>query len=111
MTLDPYKISESFGKCDLYAIENFVTEDDGGEWVTVRLVPVEVFGDNDGDEPWGYGLSEAVASWSDCNRAIGHIYRVDEARSVPYREKGQTVEIRIRRSDWPFFYRKWGDDE
>ena len=67
--------------------------------VSLRLVPVEVFGAED-----GYGLMDAVSAWSDCNRARGHIYRVDD---IEHRE-GETVEIFVRESDLPFFARVWG---
>lgn len=67
------------------------TED---ELVKVILVPVEVFG-TEGCEAHslegtythncehcsghgGYGLCDAVSAWSDCNRAIGHIYRRED---------------------------------
>ena len=54
----------------------------------VRLVPVEVFGAKD-----GYGLCDAVSAWSDCNRADGMIFRLDDAYQEEYRNKGDTVEI------------------
>lgn len=72
--------------------------------VPVRLVPVEVFGadcqcheDRDlgagGTDCVGfsYGLSDAVSGWSDCNRAIGRIYRRDEEESV--RNVGDTILV------------------
>lgn len=73
--------------------------------VSLRLVPVAVFG-----AEGGYGLADAVSAWSDCNRAYGHIYRVDDPHSLPYRNPGETVEIFVRASDLPFFERRWGDD-
>jgi len=74
------------------------------ETVTLRLVPVEVFGAED-----GYGLCDAVSCWSDCNRAVGKIYRVDEDWSN--REEGETVTITIDKSDLAFFDKKFGDYE
>ena len=57
----------------------------GEPLVKVKLVPVEVFGADSEDCPdcpaeilTGYGLMDAVSAWSDCNRAIGHIYRVED---------------------------------
>ena len=62
--------------------------------VPVRLVPVQVFGahcqchedrllTDDGPEcgDFGYGIRDAVSAYSDCNRAIGRIYRRDEDES------------------------------
>lgn len=72
--------------------------------VPVRLVPVEVFGSNcdchedrelaaDGTDCVGfsYGLSDAVSAWSDCNRAVGRIYRRDEDESP--RDQGGTILV------------------
>lgn len=70
--------------------------------VPIRLVPVEVFGgdcdchfahDHD-DNPcsgWGYGLCDAVDGMSDCNRAVGQIYRRDENESP--REMGNAILV------------------
>lgn len=77
---------------------------EAGPLVPLRLVPVEVFGAED-----GYGLCDAVSAWSDCNRADGHIYRVDDG-DPQYREPGQTVEIFVREADLPFFAKAWGDE-
>ena len=81
-----------------------MTDIDRDALVPLRLVPVEVFGAED-----GYGLSDAVSAWSDCNRAIGHIYRVDD-RDPQYRKPGETVEIFVRQADLPFFARCWDSD-
>jgi len=81
-----------------------VTDNDRDEIVALRLVPVEVFGAED-----GYGLNDAVSAWSDCNRARGHIYRVDNI-DPQYREPGETVEIFVRQTDLPFFARHWDSD-
>lgn len=53
--------------------------------VKMRLVPVGVFGTNGCGDPdcehckknSGYGLMDAVSSWSDCNRAE-RLIRVEE---------------------------------
>lgn len=85
------------------------------ELATLWLVPVEVFGAGDcgHDCPAcetheGYGLCDAVSSWSDCNRAIGHIYRVDETWA--HREPGERVQIMVRKADLPFFAKNWETD-
>jgi hypothetical protein len=72
--------------------------------IPVRLVPVEVFGSNcdcHEEHEWfstvgtchgfSYGLSDAVSAWSDCNRAIGRIYRRDEDESP--RDVGDTILV------------------
>ena len=51
----------------------------------LKLVPVEVFGTED-----GYGLMDSIEPWSDCNRADGHIYRIDDTGL----DKG-TIEILV----------------
>lgn len=71
--------------------------------VELHLVPVEVFGTE------SYGLSDAVSSWSDCNRAVGKIYRVDDIDDRA--GKGRiTVPIYVKKQDLPFFEKKWGAD-
>jgi hypothetical protein len=72
--------------------------------VPVRLVWVEVFGADcrchedrllTDDDPecgdFGYGICDAVSAWSDCNRAIGRIYRRDEDESK--RKAGDTILV------------------
>lgn len=81
-----------------------------GRWLT--LVPVEVFGlmcddHSDAPRPVGWGLSDAVQAWSDCNRADGHIYRVDDTETQ-YRKLGETVRIWVADEDLPFFEKRWG---
>ena len=61
--------------------------------VKVTLVPVEVFGTD------GYGLSDAVSPWSDCNRAIGHIYRRDDESSVSHRNPEDVITIYVPREE------------
>lgn len=70
--------------------------------IELRLVPVEVFGADD-----GYGLCDAVSAWSDCNRARGKIYRIDD---ISPRRPGETVSIFIKPTDLGFFEKKWGDE-
>lgn len=91
--------------------------------VELRLVPVEVFGTGDCCEhglhgeaadvqecqATGYGLSDAVSAWSDCNRAGGKIYRVDDT-DAKYRQAGETVRIYVRAEDVAWFEKRWGDN-
>ena len=85
--------------------------------VQVRLVPVQVFGADEEDCPdcpatveFGYGLMDAVEAWSDCNRAIGRIFRVDEARSVDYRQPGDTITVYIPQSEVAKLGKRFGDE-
>ena len=79
------------------------------ELIPVLLTPVRVFGatgycpehpDNDPICPLCsgtpriescYGLSDATSPWSDCNRADGHIFRVDDEPSTD----PERVQIRV----------------
>lgn len=86
-----------------------------GSLVPLRLVPVEVFTgmcEHEGCENpdhLGYGLSDAVSAWSDCNRAEGRIYRVDEDDAAAYRDPGDTVTIWVDPADRPWFERRFGE--
>lgn len=82
--------------------------------VPLRLVPVEVFtglcrhqGCAD-PNCVGYGISDAVSAWSDCNRAVGHIYRVDDLDGS--REPGDTLTVHVPESDVQWFRRSFDDD-
>lgn len=83
-----------------------------GRWL--QLVAVEVFGllcDDDAHEhpkAVGWGLSDAVEAWSDCNRADGHIYRVDDDWST--RKPGETARVWVADADLPFFEKRWGSE-
>ena len=88
----------------------------GEPLVRVRLVPVEVFGADEEDCPgcperieFGYGLMDAVQAWSDCNRAIGRIYRVDEESSERFREPGDTITVYVPQSEMAKFEKRFGD--
>lgn len=59
---------------------------------------------------WGYGLSDAVSGWSDCNRAIGHIYRVDDT-DPKYRKPGETVTVYVPRAQVEWFKKHWDGDQ
>lgn len=80
----------------------------------LRLVPVQVFGTvgcgscEHCAKNAGYGLMDAVSAWSDCNRAVGKIYRIDDIEPK-YREPGETVSIEVREQDLPFFEKKFDD--
>ncbi len=83
--------------------------------IKLRLVPVEVFGGVDCgkrcthcDEihEWGYGLMDATSAWSDCNRAIGHIYRVDDMDPSVNPDR-ETVDVWVDPKDLPFFEKKF----
>ena len=67
------------------------------EVVEAFLVPVEVFG-----AEGGYGLMDAVQSWSDCNRAEGHIYRLDDT-DQQYRVPGETLKVWANRKELDAF--------
>jgi len=81
-----------------------------GRWL--ELVPVEVFGlvceEHELPQPVGWGLCDAVQAWSDCNRADGRIYRVDDLDTA-HRLPGETARIWVADADLPFFERQWGD--
>lgn len=81
-----------------------------GRWLT--LVPVEVFGlmcdDHEPPRPVAWGLCDAVSAWSDCNRADGHLYRVEDLQGIA-REPGETVRVWVAEADVPFFLKRWGE--
>jgi hypothetical protein len=82
--------------------------------VKLRLVPVEVFtglcdhDDCKNPDHLGYGIADAVEAWSDCNRASGRIYRVDDVDGR-YRHEGDTVTIWVNQSDVAWFDRNFGE--
>lgn len=82
--------------------------------VAIRLVPVEVFTgmcDHDGCmKDHGYGIADAVSAWSDCNRAVGQVYRRDEPNNSEHRDQGDTVTVYVNESDLPWFDRKFGEE-
>jgi len=65
-------------------VERLTTENE--KMSEVFLTPVEVFG-----AEGGYGLMDASSAWSDCNRAIGHIFRVDDLA-----DNGNPERVRVR---------------
>ncbi len=90
-----------------------------GRWLT--LVPVEVFG---GDcacherreagegktdcHGWSYGLCDAVEPWSDCNRAAGRIFRVEDLTGP--RRPGESIRVWVADDDVPALTQTiWGD--
>lgn len=101
---------------DLASLPNAPAGSAGASLVRVRLVPVEVFGADEEECPecpgtvtFGYGLMDAVQAWSDCNRAIGRIYRVDEESSGAYRAPGDTITVYVPQSEMPKFQKRFGD--
>ena len=74
----------------------------GEPLVKVALVPVEVFGADD-----GYGLCDAVSPWSDCNRAYGHIYRRGEDSNARHREPGDTITVYVPQSELAKFEKRY----
>lgn len=80
----------------------------------LRLIPVVVFGscghhDIDCDE-WGYGFMDATWVGSDCNRARGHVFRVQPAADIHYEEDllGPTsIVVDVPDSDLWFFEKNW----
>lgn len=90
--------------------------------VPIALVPVQVFGAGcdchdhlEGTEAGetcrgkSFGLSDAVSAWSDCNRAEGHIYRVDDT-DPDYRQPGDTIVVYVSRAMLPWFEKRFGED-
>lgn len=85
----------------------------GDPLVKICLVPVEVFGTNPepcehcGEETGGgYGLCDAVEAWSDCNRAIGRIYRVDDLEN----RSGETITVYVPQSEIAKFAKRYAGD-
>jgi hypothetical protein len=96
--------------------------------VPLTLVPVEVFGGEctcheaaedqgrgGGCRGWGYGLMDAVQSWSDCNRAVGRIYRVEDLAEpgedpAKFRVPGEVTTVWVPRDRVAWFEQRWGED-
>lgn len=77
----------------------------------VYLVPVEVFGADECEKcevPTGYGLCDVAEPGSDCNRAVGHIYRRDDS-DQRYRNPEEVIRIYVPLSELPKFDKKFGD--
>lgn len=83
---------------------------EAGRWV--RLVPVEVFGAECDAHPEPVpvilGLCDAVSAWSDCNRAWGSIFRLDDIASRGDAE-ANTVRIWVPESEYDKLLKKWSD--
>jgi hypothetical protein len=82
----------------------------GAPLVKVSLVPVEVFGAEcrTCDTEVGYGLSDAVSPWSDCNRAVGHIYRRDEGDTP--RDPAEVITVYVPQAEVAKFEQRFGED-
>lgn len=61
--------------------------------IKVVLVPIEVFGAE------SYGLSDAVSPWSDCNRAVGHMYRREDNETESNRNPEDVITIYVPRDE------------
>lgn len=87
------------------------------DWIEIGLVRVEVFGGPDecpkcdARVPWGYGLCDVETfGMSDCNRASGHIFRVDDLGRDPYNgEDPAIIWVKVRTSDLPKLIRDASD--
>ncbi len=85
---------------------------EAGRWV--RLVPVEVFGaecDHAAHPepiPVPLGLCDAVSAWSDCNRAWGSIFRLDDLNNREKIEEN-TIRMWVPESEYSRLTRKWSD--
>lgn len=77
--------------------------------IKVTLVPVEVFGTECGtcETEVGYGLSDAVGGLSDCNRAIGRIYRREDM-DVSH-ASDDVITVYVPRSELGKFDRRYGE--
>jgi hypothetical protein len=85
----------------------------GERLVPITLVPVQVFGTecDTCEKDVGYGLMDAVSAWSDCNRAHGRIYRVDDAFSAPYREPDDVITVYVPESRVAWFEKRFSADD
>lgn len=90
------------GNGGLVLVMPFGSAEERGKWATKHTQ-----GTGHG---WGYGLSDAVAGWSDCNRASGHIYRVDDT-DPKYRKPGETVTVYVPRAQVEWFKKHWDGDQ
>jgi len=86
------------------------------ELVRITLVPVEVFGADEedcrgcgGTIKFGYGLMDAVSAWSDCNRAVGHIFRKDDVEGRDDEGAPQCITVYVPQSEMAKFETRYGD--
>lgn len=82
------------------ALDDYIIERREDGLLVLALVPIEIFGQQCDhpahtgySEPFGYGLMDAVTAWSDCNRAYGHMFRLDEASLHECRNPEDTIKI------------------
>jgi hypothetical protein len=85
--------------------------------VRIRLVPVEVFGADEEDcrgcgevIRCGYGLMDAVSAYSDCNRATGRIYRMDDIEGRDEEGLAGCITVYVPQSELEKFERRYGED-
>lgn len=83
----------------------------------VWLVPIEVFSagfDPLDPDDFSYGLCDAVGAGSDCNRAVGHMYRIetDPRWAEEFLKPGECLEIEVDPERfWPFHATRFEGDE
>lgn len=89
---------------------------DGDPLVRITLVPVEVFGADEEDcrgcgatIRFGYGLMDAVSAWSDCNRAIGHIFRKEDLKGRNSDGAAGCITVYVPQSEMAKFEIRYGD--
>lgn len=82
-----------------------MTTDSEERLVKRYLIPVQVFGGGLDEPRWGYGLSDAIEPWSDCNRAAGHIFRL---RDQEWDERG--IPIMVAEKDLPALEALYDED-
>lgn len=108
ITLVPVEVFGGDCDCHIDAGHAYVQPEGTPEGMTAQEQPSGVVKLVPRCAGWGYGLSDAVQAWSDCNRADGRIYRVDET-DPKYREPGETVTVYVPRAALPWFEKHWGE--
>lgn len=81
---------------------------DENKLVKVTLVPVEIHAEcNTCETETSIGLSDAASPYSDCNRAVGHIYRLDESQRGIYRDSEDVITIYVPQGELSKFNRNF----
>lgn len=80
--------------------------------VKVVLVPVETFPGECSkcQTEVTYGLMDAVSSWSDCNRAVGHIYRRAAEHEIEWFAPEDVITVYVPESEIGKFDRPRGSE-
>lgn len=83
----------------------------GEPLVKVTLVPVEVFGTecSNCDEDFHYGLCDAVGAGSDCNRAVGRIYRRHDT-DIEFGDPDDVITVYVPESELWKFDKRFGEE-